>query len=202
MIELTLEEITMPLWKLFGPVHVASLFFAIIILLTLYLILKKLPEKKQTIILGILSFTGIAAIIYNLINWGDPINYLPLHLCSLNAMLLPIVVFTRNKHLGNLLMLWSNFDALGYTVAVARSSNGRLDGEWIHEDLLYARSMTVENRYDGGHAMTFTDRKGQMYLSFHSPNGPSCDRREAPVFLAIREENDHLVWDEEKPAHN
>jgi glycerophosphoryl diester phosphodiesterase len=107
MIELTLEEITMPLWKLFGPVHVASLFFAIIILLTLYLILKKLPEKKQTIILGILSFTGIAAIIYNLINWGDPINYLPLHLCSLNAMLLPFAVFTKNKKASNLILLWS-----------------------------------------------------------------------------------------------
>ncbi len=103
---------------------------------------------------------------------------------------------------GDLLMTWSNFSAEGYVVAVARSSNGRLDGEWTHEELLYKRSMTAENRYDGGHAMTFTARDGQMYLSFHSPNGAMGERREAPVFLAIREENDCLVWDEPMPAHN
>ena len=103
---------------------------------------------------------------------------------------------------GDLLMLWSNNDEFGYCVGVARSSNGRLDGEWIHEDLLYARSMTVENRYDGGHGMIFTDRDGQMYLSFHSPNSKVGDRSETAVFLAIREENNRLVWDEPKPAHN
>ena len=57
--------------------------------------------------MGILSFAGIAAIIYNLIAWDSPIEYLPFHLCSLNALLLPVVVFTKNKTLGNLLMLWS-----------------------------------------------------------------------------------------------
>ena len=103
---------------------------------------------------------------------------------------------------GDLLMTWSNFGAEGYVVATARSSNGRLDGEWIHEELLYKRSMTVEDRYDGGHAMTFTARDGQMYLSFHSPNGAMGERRETPVFLAVREEGGRLVWDESCPAHN
>ena len=103
---------------------------------------------------------------------------------------------------GELLMTWSNFCDEGYAVAMVRSSNGRLDGRWTHESLLYKRSMTAENRYDGGHAMTFTDRKGQMYLSFHSPNGLQGERREVPVFLAVREENDRLVWDEPMPAHN
>jgi hypothetical protein len=103
---------------------------------------------------------------------------------------------------GELLMTWSNFGEEGYVVATARSSNGRLDGEWIHEDLLYCRSMTVENRYDGGHAMTFTARDGQMYLSFHSPNHGSENRWETPVFLAVREEGDRILWDEPRPAHN
>ena len=99
---------------------------------------------------------------------------------------------------GDLLMLWSNNDEYGYCVGVARSSNGRLDGEWIHEDRLYSKYMTSD--FDGGHAMIFTDTDGQMYMSFHSPNGVIGDRRETAVFLAIREENNTLVWDEPKPA--
>jgi beta-xylosidase len=100
---------------------------------------------------------------------------------------------------GDLLMLWSNFDALGYTVAVARSSNGRLDGEWIHErELLYSKAMTGE--YDGGHAMIFTALDGQTYLSFHSPNAAVGDRRETPVFLAIEEKDGRLVWAEDEKA--
>lgn len=96
---------------------------------------------------------------------------------------------------GELLMVWSNFDAFGYTVAVARSSNGRLDGEWIHEEnLLYSKYMT--NEYDGGHGMIFTGLDGQMYLSFHSPNTATGDRKERPVFLAIEEKDGKLVWAE------
>lgn len=98
---------------------------------------------------------------------------------------------------GELLMIWSNFDSTGYVVAVARSSNGRLDGEWIHEEqLLYSKYMT--GTYDGGHGMIFTDTDGQMYLSFHSPNTATGDRKEKPVFLAIKEENGKLFWDEPK----
>ncbi len=94
---------------------------------------------------------------------------------------------------GELLMIWSNFDAFGYVVAVARSSNGRLDGEWIHEEkLLYSKYMTGE--YEGGHGMIFTDVDGQMYLSFHSPNTAVGDRQEKPVFLAIEEKDGMLVW--------
>ena len=90
-------------------------------------------------------------------------------------------------------MLWSNFDAYGYVVAVARSSNGRLDGEWIHEkNLLFSQYMTGE--YEGGHAMIFTGIDGQMYLSFHSPNSTQGDRLEKPVFLAIEEKDGKLVW--------
>ena len=34
------------------------------------------------------------------------VKYLPLHLCSLNALALPIAVFTKNKILNNTLLLW------------------------------------------------------------------------------------------------
>ena len=94
-------------WGTFTITHILSLLLGAAITIGLYFALKHRTEKTQTIVLGILSFAGIAAIIFNLAVWDSPIEYLPLHLCSLNAMLLPIVVFTRNKHLGNLLILWS-----------------------------------------------------------------------------------------------
>ncbi len=102
---------------------------------------------------------------------------------------------------GELLMVWSNFDAHGYTVAVARSSNGRLDGEWIHEEkLLYSKLMT--GQYDGGHGMVFTDTDGQMYLSFHSPNAAEGNRKEKPVFLALEEKDGKLIWAESEREKN
>lgn len=94
-------------WGFFGITHILTLVLAGGIIVGLYFLLKKKSEKTKTIVLGILSFAGIGAIIYNLVAWGSPLEYLPLHLCSLNAMILPIAVFTRNKILNNLLLLWS-----------------------------------------------------------------------------------------------
>ncbi len=93
-------------WGSFGVVHIATLVLAAAIILGLYFALRRVSRKTQTIVLGVLSFAGIAAIIYNLVTWGSPLEYLPLHLCSINAILLPIVVFTRSKTWGNLLLVW------------------------------------------------------------------------------------------------
>ena len=94
---------------------------------------------------------------------------------------------------GELLMIWSNFEPAGYTVAVSRSSNGRLDGEWIHDQaLLYSYNYTGE--YDGGHAMIFHDLNGQMYLSMHSPNTDTEARKATPTFIPIAEKDGTLVW--------
>lgn len=94
-------------WGTFTLTHIISLLLGVGIIIGLYFLLRKRSQKTQTIVLGVLSFAGIAAIIYNLVAWDSPIEYLPFHLCSLNAMMLPIAVFTRNKHLSNLLILWS-----------------------------------------------------------------------------------------------
>lgn len=95
---------------------------------------------------------------------------------------------------GQLLMIWSNSDSAGYCVGIARSSNGKVDGEWTQDDeLLYSKNMQM--KYDGGHGMIFRDTDGQMYLSIHSPNRIIDDRKETPVFIPIREENGTLVWD-------
>lgn len=93
-------------WGSFGVVHILTLVLAAAIIVGLYFSLRRASRKVQTVVLGVLSFSGIAAIIFNLVTWGSPLEYLPLHLCSINALLLPIVVFTRNKTLGNLLLVW------------------------------------------------------------------------------------------------
>lgn len=103
----TLEsEVFSMKWGSYGPIHLLSLAFAAAAVIGLYFILKNRSMMVKTIVLGILSFSGIAAIIFNLVDWNSPLEYLPLHLCSINALLLPIVVFTRNKQLGNLLLVW------------------------------------------------------------------------------------------------
>lgn len=93
-------------WGSFGVVHIATLLLAAAIIVGLYYALRKASHKTQTLVLGVLSFSGIAAVIFNLLMWDSPLEYLPLHLCSINALLLPIVVFTRNKTMGNLLLVW------------------------------------------------------------------------------------------------
>lgn len=94
-------------WGFFSVMHIISLFLAVGIIVGLYFALRKASDKVKIIVLGVLSFAGIGAIIYNLVAWNSPLEYLPFHLCSLNAMVLPIAVFTRNKILNNLLLLWS-----------------------------------------------------------------------------------------------
>ena len=101
-------------WGFFTPAHIISLAAAALIIIGLYWILKNKSPKVQIWVLFPLSCSGIAAIVFNLLRWGSPLSYLPLHLCSLNALVLPMAVLTRNKTLSNLLLVW----CLGALVAV------------------------------------------------------------------------------------
>lgn len=95
---------------------------------------------------------------------------------------------------GELLMLWSNTEPIGYAVGIARSESGTLDGPWIHDDVpLYSKGLTGD--YDGGHPMTFTSPDGQLYLAIHSPNWETDGRSEMPVFVPLREDKGTLIWD-------
>ena len=94
-------------WGFFTPTHILTLVLAAAMVTALYCGLKNKSQKSQTMVLFPLSLSGIAAIVFNLLRWGEPLAYLPLHLCSINALLLPIVVFTRSKTVGNLLLVWS-----------------------------------------------------------------------------------------------
>lgn len=94
-------------WGSFGLVHLITFVAAIGLILGLYVLLRHRSERVQTLVLGVLSLSGVAAIIFNLVAWDSPVEYLPLHLCSLTAIALPIAVFTRSQRLCNLLLLWS-----------------------------------------------------------------------------------------------
>lgn len=108
-------------WGSFGAVHLLSLLLGAGLIIGLYYLLRLCSAKTQVLVLGILSFSGIAAVIFNLVTWGSPYEYLPLHLCSLTAMVLPVAVFTRNKILGNLLLLWSLGAVMALVVNTAQA---------------------------------------------------------------------------------
>ncbi len=94
------------LWGSFGTVHLVTLAIAAAIIVGLYFLLKYLPDRVRLICILVMSLSGIVAIIYNLVAWGSPLEYLPFHMCSIAAILLPIAVLTRNKYIGNLLLIW------------------------------------------------------------------------------------------------
>ena len=93
-------------WGFFTVSHVISLAFIPIFVLGLHFLLRGRSAKTQTIVLFPMSLLGVASIIFNLLYWGTPLENLPLHLCSFNAITLPLVVLTKNKTFGNVLLVW------------------------------------------------------------------------------------------------
>lgn len=116
------------LWGSFGFWHILSLIVAAGLIFGLFFLLRKRSEKIRTAVLFVLSLWGIAAIIYNLTMWNTPLEYLPLHLCSINAMILPAAVLAHKtrfgQFLGNLLPIYS----IGAACAVIFNS-GQADFE-------------------------------------------------------------------------
>ena len=101
-------------WGTFTPQHIATLLLSVAVIVGLHFLLRKCSPKTQTATLFVLSFAGIAAILFNLLMWGFPLEYLPLHMCSINALLLPATVLSKNRVLGSLTLLW----CLGAALAV------------------------------------------------------------------------------------
>lgn len=68
---------------------------------------------------------------------------------------------------GKLFMLWSAYGEGGYTVGLAVSESGKLEGPWVQQpEPIYAD--------DGGHAMLFRTFDGKLMMTLHSPNsGPN-----------------------------
>ena len=82
---------------------------------------------------------------------------------------------------GQLLMLWSTIGARGYTMGIARSAGGRVEGPWTQDpDPIVAD--------DGGHGMIFRSFEGQLVMTFHTPNQTPNERA---CFVPIEEEPLH-----------
>lgn len=102
---------------------------------------------------------------------------------------------------GQLLMLWSTWDARGYCVGIVRSESGSILGPWTHdEERLFSKSILGD--FDGGHGMIFSDSNEKLWLSIHSPNNADGMRPTIPVLIPIKEENNTLVWDLESRPEN
>ena len=87
---------------------------------------------------------------------------------------------------GQLAMTWSSWGQKGYSVGVAISESGRLEGPWTHlNDPIFTGN--------GGHGMLFEDLEGKMYYMLHSPNDLYHER---PHLLGAREEKNSLVLDD------
>ena len=95
------------LWGTFTLQHILSLTAIVALAVSLYFILKRISDKAKTWLLFAVSLVGVGAVVCDLVYWGQPLLYLPLHLCSLNALLIPIAVLTKNKVMAHLNLMWS-----------------------------------------------------------------------------------------------
>lgn len=101
--------------------------------------------------------------------------------------------FMYTTEQNELLMTWSNFDSNDqYCVAIAKSDNATVTGNWIHEDsLLFSKEKG--DGHDGGHGMIFKNTDGKLYLCCHSPNIPNDKFRERTVLIPVMEKDGSLV---------
>ncbi len=105
-----LEKLQELKWGSFTPIHITTLILSLCMIVALFLLLKKKSEKIQRCVLFSLSLIPSSAVIYNILVWGlksTVLEYLPLHLCSINAVLLPFLVWRKSNFLGNLLPVYS-----------------------------------------------------------------------------------------------
>lgn len=101
----------------------------------------------------------------------------------------PFLYKARN---GELLLLWSSYSVPGYsetglggyTVAIARSATGRIEGPWTHDDRLFMDR-------NAGHSSLFRDFEGRLWISTHYPDTPHGHER--PLFLQVEELDNGLA---------
>lgn len=76
--------------------------------------------------------------------------------------------FYRSKS-SKLLLLWSSWGDGGYSMGIAHSDNGGIDGRWVQEETaLYGN--------DGGHGMIFKLENDELLMALHYPNEKYAER--------------------------
>jgi arabinan endo-1,5-alpha-L-arabinosidase len=91
--------------------------------------------------------------------------------------------FLHRTASGRLLMLWSTYGAEGYTMGLAYSESGTIEGPWLqHPEPLFRR--------DGGHGMVFRRFDGQLMVALHRPNRTPDERAR---FLLLEETSGGLL---------
>ena len=130
---------------------------------------------------------------------SEPKEVFSAHDARWNASAITDGPFIYKTSEGSLLMLWSTISHEGYCVGIARSSNGKINGDWSQElTRLYSKSFFIskDNAFDGGHPMLFNRNDGQLMLAIHSPNSSSGEGDskvfEHAVFYEIEEKNNTL----------
>lgn len=94
---------------------------------------------------------------------------------------------------GSLIMLWSNnIPTSGYSVGIARSTTGEIDGKWKH-DLTPLYTEGAYHSLDGGHGMIFETPDGRLMLSIHSPNSSTEENMTHAVFLELEDTGSTVV---------
>lgn len=74
-------------------------------------------------------------------------------------------------------MIWSSWGENGYSMGIAESESGKINGPWKHHE----KAFYTEN---GGHGMIFQNKEGEYMLALHSPNDTLKERA---VFLPFLE---------------
>lgn len=86
---------------------------------------------------------------------------------------------------GRLGMIWTSWIGGDYTMGVAYSQSGTLDGPWQHEP----KPLTPPNY---GHGMLFRDWRGRLLCSLHSHEVESGRTVRRPHFFLMDDEGDRL----------
>ena len=106
-----MEQLMQVQWGSFSTLHIITLIISLVAVpLSLYFTLKNRSEKTKRIVLFICSLWGPTSVLYSFFVWGSQtsyLEYLPFHMCAINAMLIPVLIITKSKLLGNMLPLFS-----------------------------------------------------------------------------------------------
>lgn len=85
-------------WGFFSVVHIATLVFAALLIGLLHVTLRHHSPKMQTAVLFLLSLSGVAALIWNLVKCGSPTGILtPALVCIIYLTIMYTPQFFQNE---------------------------------------------------------------------------------------------------------